>query len=126
MNTRRETSIEKLFSLIHETHQELLSGRLGCRFECSAIMYGALMKQIKNTILATWPDAPFKGLKYEELRFQVFTLRSPNWISTDQYPSAWDDSYANHSCGDSSFTDLLDEKLPLKIMGIDIVRIEKQ
>ncbi|KAL2825235.1 hypothetical protein BJY01DRAFT_241588 [Aspergillus pseudoustus] len=76
-----ETAIGRLFSLIHETNQELLSRRLGCNFECSAIMYGALTMQIQDTLLSTWPDEPFDRLTYEKLRPEVARIQPPRWYS---------------------------------------------
>jgi hypothetical protein len=60
MNRGRQEAIEKVFNILHEKHEALLDDKLGYRFECSSIMYGALTKQVKSkALLSPRPFAPF-------------------------------------------------------------------
>ncbi|KUL89260.1 hypothetical protein ZTR_03716 [Talaromyces verruculosus] len=104
INRGRQEAIENIFNLLHEKHEALLDGKLGCRFECSSIMYGALTKQMKSTaLLAPRPFRPFRGLNYNQLVQKVRSFTSPEWYSQLSYYN----KYVRHSCSNSSFESLL-------------------
>ncbi|RAO72389.1 uncharacterized protein BHQ10_008401 [Talaromyces amestolkiae] len=68
MNRHRHEGIEEIVDLLHEKHEALLDGKLGCGFECSSIMYGALTKELKShAMLSPRPSRPFQGLNYSQL-----------------------------------------------------------
>lgn len=68
MSDHRQSAIECLVRLLHETRDDLLSGRRGCGFECSSIMYGALSKQMQSdALLSPRPAAPYPSLTYISL-----------------------------------------------------------
>ncbi|KAL3455279.1 hypothetical protein BJX64DRAFT_297870 [Aspergillus heterothallicus] len=113
MNTRREIALGKLFSLIHETQEALLSGRVGCGFACSSIMYGALAKQIQNTVLALEPGAPFNGITYDQVRLLVSSIVSPMWWSEAPAPGL---RFRHHSSRAS-------EKLQERVEGLDVISL---
>jgi hypothetical protein len=68
MNDHRQSAIEGLFRLLHETRDDLLSGRRGCGYECSSIMYGVLSKQMQSdALLSPRSAAPYPSLSYKSL-----------------------------------------------------------
>lgn len=78
MNGGRQEAIEKIFNIFHEKHEALLDGKLGCRFECSSIMYGALTKQMKSKVLLSpRPFRSFRGLNYNHLVQKIRSFTSP-------------------------------------------------
>jgi hypothetical protein len=104
INRGRQEAIENIFNLLHEKHEALLDGKLGCRFECSSIMYGALTKQMKSkALLSPRPFRPFHGLNYNQLVQKICSFTSPEWYSQPSYYN----KYVSHSCNNSSFESLL-------------------
>lgn len=105
MNHRRQEAIGKIVDLLHEKYDALLDGKLGCRFECSAIMCGALSKEMKScAVLSPRPCLPFQGLNFHQLVKQVRSFKSPQWIIPNVI--SWDDS-VRHVCNVSTFGSLL-------------------
>lgn len=104
MNRGRKEAIEKVVNLLHEKHEALLDGKLGCRFECSSIMYGALTKQMKSkALLSPRPSRPFRSLNYNQLVQKIRSFNLPEWYSQLGYYN----NYVRHSCNNSSFESLL-------------------
>ncbi|KAL5042065.1 hypothetical protein BDW71DRAFT_200860 [Aspergillus fruticulosus] len=115
MNDRRQEGIAGIVFLLQEKREELRSGRRGCGFECSSIMYGALTKQMQsNALLRPRPTALFPGLNYKSLVRRVSSFTSPRWYG----PSSCFDTYGHH-CRDSSFESLFG-RLNDTIKGLDL------
>jgi hypothetical protein len=100
MNDRRSEAINNVVSKLYEKHEAFLDGTLGCSFECSSIMYGALSKAMKsNDLLSPKPVTPFTGLNYEQLVHMLLSFESPHWYH--------DLESSVHGCEDSSFEFIL-------------------
>ena len=96
MNMRRQEAIESIISQLYEKQEAFLNGTLGCSFECSSIMYGALSKHMQSTgLLSPKPMVPFLGMNYNQLVQKVLSFKSPQWYRSS--------SYKSHSCEDGNF-----------------------
>lgn len=115
MNDHRQSAIEGLFRLLHETRDELVSGRRGCGYECSSIMYGALSKQMQSdALLSPRPAAPYPGLTYKSLVQRVSSFKSPEWYGSSSRYARY-----QHKCPASSFGMLFGELKDI-IEGLDL------
>jgi hypothetical protein len=115
MNEHRQSAIEGLFRLLHETRDELLSGRRGCGYECSSIMYGALSKQMQSdALLSPRPAAPYPSLTYKSLVQRVSSFKSPQWCGPSSHYARY-----QHRCPASSFETLFGELKDI-IEGLDL------
>ncbi|CAG8909888.1 unnamed protein product [Penicillium egyptiacum] len=115
MNQSREEAINNVLSILHETREALLGGSRGCRFECRAIMYGALTIQMQSSdLLSQKSAAPFPNLNYKYLRRKVLSFKSPTWPDLCSRYGGYD-----HTCLDSSFGSLF-ANLKECIEGLDL------
>ncbi|KAI7975708.1 hypothetical protein EIK77_001182 [Talaromyces pinophilus] len=111
LNNGRQKAIDKLFDFVQETQEAFLNGSIGCDFECSSIMYGALASNILSKDLRLRPVTPFLELEYRSLIRKLLSFDSPVWSMAR--------SRQLHSCSDSSFK-LLFSNLPETIEGLEI------
>ncbi|KAL4905062.1 hypothetical protein BDW74DRAFT_178072 [Aspergillus multicolor] len=106
LNKRRETRITSLFSRhLEGKREQLLAGKLGCGFECSSIMYGALTKEMQAAYLLSVPLlGSFQGRSYRGIVGKIRAFRSPKWQNswgTTPGSEAWN---SHHKCPGSSFS----------------------
>ncbi|KAJ0419673.1 hypothetical protein BJY00DRAFT_313820 [Aspergillus carlsbadensis] len=103
LTIHRQDAIRKVLHLIAETETAFLDNTRGCTFECSAIMHGALRKELHTAqLLSPVPTPPFSGLAYADLVYKVSMIRSPVWLTRLQ---VWRgaSTVEEHRCSDSSF-----------------------
>lgn len=114
MSDHRQSAIEGLVRLLHETRDDLLSGRRGCGFECSSIMWGALSKQMQSdTLLSPRPAAPYPSLTYISLVQRVSSFNRQKWYGSSSRYARY-----RHKCPASSFGMLFGELKDIE--GLDL------
>ncbi|GLA09226.1 hypothetical protein AnigIFM60653_011305 [Aspergillus niger] len=120
INARRIKAIEGLMDHIYHVEDEYLSGKRGCSFECSSMLYGALMKNMSVYGLSRSEFmAPFTHNSYTSLANLIDRFRQPRWYDprSSKY-LCW--QYLEHECHDAHFWEIRagrfldDEGLELK------------
>lgn len=113
MNLHRTRAISSIISTLTKLHDAFLDGSHGCSFECSSIMFGALMKHMHSSaLLFPQPRDPFIDLNYNELVKAVRAFKSPTWSSHHHYARP-------HGCRASSFSFLIN--IPESaVQGLDL------
>ncbi|RDK46716.1 hypothetical protein M752DRAFT_305970 [Aspergillus phoenicis ATCC 13157] len=120
INARRIKAIEGLMDHIYHVEDEYLSGKRGCSFECSSMLYGTLMKNMSVYGLSRSEFmAPFTHNSYTSLANLIDRFRQPRWYDprSSKY-LCW--QYLEHECHDAHFWEIRagrfldDEGLELK------------
>ncbi|KAL4861605.1 hypothetical protein BDV12DRAFT_180004 [Aspergillus spectabilis] len=120
MNFHRQQAIEKLFLLLQETQDAFLNTDCRCGFECSSIMYGALIKELHRVdLLSPRPEAPFSELAYDQLMHKVSSIRSPIWFTKAHQHWGSSFQFEQHNCDSSSFAQLFGH-LNDTVAGLDL------
>ncbi|KAL3488392.1 hypothetical protein BJX62DRAFT_240087 [Aspergillus germanicus] len=108
MELHRLQEIGKAILLLQNTLDAFLNAEHGCSFECSAIMYGALTKELHRVGLLSplLPVAPFRGWAYRQLLEKVSSIKSPTWCTRTRERWGYDSGISQHQCDSSSFAQL--------------------
>jgi len=101
LNRRREEAIDQIITLLHALVAYLRDYRTFCSFECSSILLGALMKEMKaKRLLSPRPKIAFDGYSVMSVAKFAREIRSPVWsivgVGYGYHPRA-------HTCGLASF-----------------------
>jgi hypothetical protein len=99
---RRSETIEQIIETFNYWIDEF-SDTYTCRvdaelsFECSSILLGALMKQMRNIgVLSPRVVAPFDGLSLEKVHESISSMQSPIWETYDEVNELYP---IKHACG---------------------------
>ncbi|GKZ32609.1 hypothetical protein AbraIFM66950_002127 [Aspergillus brasiliensis] len=106
INARRVKAIWELMSHVYGVQNDYLSGERGCSFECSAILYGALTKNLCMYGLRESDfRPPFPHRSYKYLVHVIDRFRLPRWYDprSSKY-LCW--QYCEHECHDAHFWEL--------------------
>lgn len=102
LENRRVRVIEEIIEVFNYWIDEF-SDSYTCRvdknlsFECSSILLGALMKQMRNIgILSLEAVAPFRGFSIGKVYESVKSLKSPIWETYDEVNELYP---IKHACG---------------------------
>ncbi|KAI1413324.1 hypothetical protein F5Y13DRAFT_161098 [Hypoxylon sp. FL1857] len=105
---RRQEFLHRVFTHLYGLLELLRDGKAGCRFECSAMLLGALTMQMhKEGILDSRPESPYVGYSIMSIMKMVQNFESPRWTRPG-YSSA-------HNC---KLSGLLDTKMDETVEGL--------
>ncbi|PYH31270.1 uncharacterized protein BO87DRAFT_315351 [Aspergillus neoniger CBS 115656] len=106
INARRIKAIEGLMGHVYRVQEEYLTGKRGCSFKCSSMLYGALTKNLNTHNLAKSDfKAPFLYHNYTSLVNIIDRFKQPRWYDprNSKY-LCW--QYLEHECHDAHFWEL--------------------
>ncbi|RAK95202.1 uncharacterized protein BO80DRAFT_497896 [Aspergillus ibericus CBS 121593] len=109
INDRRQEAITELIDHVYEERDRYLSGEMGCSFECSAMMYGGIAKNlVEHKMTPADLEAPFHNHSYMSLVRIIERFRTPRWFDVGASLSNYGYQYVNHQCRDSTLSSLRD------------------
>ncbi|KAH8655654.1 hypothetical protein BX600DRAFT_385449, partial [Xylariales sp. PMI_506] len=115
--SHREDHIEKIVSGLHKLLTRLFE-RKECKFECSAILSGALAIQLyENNLFTPKPPKPFSKYSIAELTTILRGFKSPVWRVGGGY-------YETHACSLTTFLEPLVEDSAGDIGGLALKDIQ--
>jgi hypothetical protein len=77
----------------------LRQDRTDCTFECNAMRYGALTKELSSReLLFPRPQIPFLGYSVEDTTASIREIRDPNWCSGNNSSLSYYGSCRSHGC----------------------------
>lgn len=114
MNSRRVATIQNIIDLLYARREEFYTGKRGCDFDCSSIMYGILTRRMRSIGLSLQePSAPYISLIHKELAEAIHSFTPPRFYSSN------DRFNRCHVCADSSFKSIIEE-VEAGIEGLDL------
>ncbi|KAK8029510.1 hypothetical protein PG993_010801 [Apiospora rasikravindrae] len=120
IDRKRRESIDQIIAGLHDLLVDLRDNRLGCSFECSSILLGALTKQMNsNGILGLKAGSSLLGFSLEVTSKATRETQSPRWCSIPQVNLFGPSSRVEHSCN-------LQSLVQSKVQGLDHVVIGLQ
>ncbi|KAF1994240.1 hypothetical protein P154DRAFT_586617 [Amniculicola lignicola CBS 123094] len=82
LNSLRQEALDRLLLALENLLDDFRSDRIKCTFECNAMRYGALVKEMSSrTLLFPRPQIPFLGYSIEDTTASVREIRDPKWCN---------------------------------------------
>ena len=80
MNLARYSALDRLFSDLDDLLKDFHQDREACTFECNALRYGLLSKELDcRGLLFPRPQIPFLGLSFEDVVSSLGDIQNPKW-----------------------------------------------
>ncbi|OAA37007.1 hypothetical protein NOR_07283 [Metarhizium rileyi] len=96
---KRTDSLHRILRMLDELREGLIEGRKGCRYECSSMLLGTLVKEMDKNKFR--PDQLLESLSNKsinQVKSTVLGFKTSVWYS-DRYHDRYADRYsAPHSC----------------------------
>ncbi|OTA98875.1 hypothetical protein M426DRAFT_100945 [Hypoxylon sp. CI-4A] len=117
IDERRQEFANRLFARLDTVADLLRDGELGCSFECSSILLGALIKEShEKGILNSHPGPRFQGHSIESLVGLIRAFKKPRW-GTPSHNYHYDFNGRYHPC---TLQNLFEENLKETVEGLEI------
>ncbi|RLL99207.1 hypothetical protein CFD26_104912 [Aspergillus turcosus] len=102
MNQKRQQAICKIILPLQQEREAFMTGSKGCNFECKAIMFGSLTRQMHSRgLLESQVQFYYKGFNVTGLTKTVQSFVAPKWrISIFSKTN----EYLDHNCPHSTFS----------------------
>lgn len=108
INRHRDYAIHRLLLALEDLLDDFRLDRTACAFECNAIRYGTLTKELSSRgLLFPRPTTPFIGLNFENIVTSVGNIQDPQRgeMPTEPKPNHYSYSHSSaikpnkvHSC----------------------------
>lgn len=102
LNLHRNYALDQLFSAFEQLLDYFRQDIADCAFECNAVRYGALTKELSGRgLLFPRPQIPFLGYSVENITASIRDIQDPHWGNKSKgsnYGSSHGSTVKYHSC----------------------------
>lgn len=123
VNKCRNEALTGLFSALDKLLDEFLHDRNSCTFECNAIHYGALTKELSTRgLLFPQPQTPFLGYSFSNVAASIRSIPDLQWCDLEgerrSYP------YRDpHGCRLRSHLENINDRIENHLSGLSLADV---
>ncbi|KAI2463167.1 hypothetical protein F4781DRAFT_440832 [Annulohypoxylon bovei var. microspora] len=135
VNQRREEYLTKIFDYLYGLRILSSDDSIGCSFECSSMLLGALIVQMnQHGLLDSKPESPYAGHSIVSIMEMIRKLKTPEWSNTQRDKKEWNQHWNDmpmpqkrvkldtkypeyHEC---SLSDLFNKNLNIWVEGLSL------
>jgi hypothetical protein len=95
----RYQALDNLISAQEALLEDFLHNRNSCTFECNALHYGALTKELwSRGLMNPRPQIPFLGYSFNDTVTSIRSIPDIMWYDADSRNRAFDSTHQLHGC----------------------------